>query len=178
MVKQVSIERGYPSQRETLANLVQLYIHDFNDFLPRERRIAMDDTGLYPDALRLDEYWSEPDRSVWFIRADAALAGFALLNRHSHSGLALDTNMGEFFIARAYRDKGVGSRAGAALFRMHPGQWEVAIGAGNHMAWSFWPLAIAQADPQDLQKLDGDDNRWTGRIIRFVVRPPAPISQP
>lgn len=178
MVNRVTLERGHTSQRQTLANLAQLYIHDFNDFLPRERRIMMDDAGLYPDALHLDDYWNEAERSVWFIRADDALAGFALLNRHSHSGLALDTNMGEFFIARAFRAKGVGSRAGAGLFRMHPGQWEVAIGAHNHYAQSFWPLAIAQADPQNLEKLDGDGKQWTGRIIRFVVRQTEPTSTP
>jgi len=164
----VSIERADQSQRETLSNLVQFYIHDFNDFLPRDRRIPMEDDGRYPDALRLDDYWREPDRSVWFIRAGGALAGFALLNRHSHCGLPVDHNMAEFFIVRSFRGQGVGARAAMDLIQRHPGQWEIAIGAGNHQAWGFWPRVIQTLDARNVEKLQGDGSQWTGPIMRFV----------
>lgn len=170
MAHKVSLERGEQSQRETLANLVQLYIHDFNDFLPNDRKIATEENGRYPDVLRLDDYWSAPDRSVWFIRVGGALAGFALLNRHSHCGLSLDHNMGEFFISRAYRRDGIGARAAIDLIALHPGQWEIAVGARNTPALAFWPRVIAALDAQAVETRDGDGQQWTGPITRFVVR--------
>ena len=74
-MNRVSLERGEPAQREALANLVQLYIHDFNDFLAADRKIGVGEDGRFADVLRLDDYWTEPDRSVWFIRAGGAARG-------------------------------------------------------------------------------------------------------
>ncbi|RYZ15127.1 MAG: GNAT family N-acetyltransferase [Alphaproteobacteria bacterium] len=172
----VSLERGEPSQHETLTNLVQLYIHDFNDFLSPDRKIAIEESGRYPDVLRLDDYWREPDRSVWFIRAGGALAGFALFNRHSHCGLPVDHNMGEFFVTRAYRRDGIGARAAIDLITMHPGQWEIAVGARNMPALAFWPRVVASLDTENVETRDGDGRQWTGPITRFVIRAPATIS--
>ncbi len=166
----VSLERGEPSQRGTLANLVQLYIHDFNDFLTPERKIGVGDDGRFGDVLQMDRYWSEADRAVWFIRAGDALAGFALLNRHSHCERPVDFNMGEFFIARPYRRDGIGARAAIDLINMHTGQWEIAVGARNAPALTFWPRVVAAANASDVERVNGDGKQWTGPITRFVVR--------
>jgi len=152
------------------ANLVQLYVHDFNDFLAPGRKIAPGEDGRFPDVLRLDDYWSEADRAVWFIRAGGALAGFALLNRHSHCGLPVDHNMGEFFVARPYRRDGIGARAAIDLINSHPGQWEIAVGARNVPALAFWPRVIAGTGASAIEVIEGDGKRWTGPITRFVVR--------
>jgi len=48
-----------PSQRETLANLVQFYIHDFSEFLSAERKLAVEEDGRFSDLLRLDKYWND-----------------------------------------------------------------------------------------------------------------------
>jgi hypothetical protein len=75
----ITVERSRTDQREALANMAQLYIHDFTDFL-RPKRIDLGDDGLYADEMRLEDYWMKADHSVWFIRAENKLAGFALLN--------------------------------------------------------------------------------------------------
>lgn len=170
MADKVSLERGEPSQRETLANLVQLYIHDFSEFLTGQRKLAVEEDGRFPDLLRLDKYWSEPDRSVWFIRAGGQLAGFALLNKRSHCNRPVDFNMGEFFVMRTFRRDGVGARAAADLLGMHPGQWEIAVSALNPPALTFWPHVLAAARATDVERLEGDGVQWTGPIMRFVVR--------
>ena len=165
----VSLERGEPHQREALANLVQLYIHDFNDFLAPQRKIAMGENGRFADVLRLEEYWTRQDRAVWFIRVGGALAGFALLNRHSHCNRPVDHNMGEFFISRPYRRDGIGARAAVDIIEMHKGQWEVAVGARNGPALAFWPRAIAAARVSAVEQIAGDGVAWTGPIWRFVA---------
>ena len=169
-MNRVSLERAAPSQQETLANLVQLYIHDFSEFLTAQRKLAVEEDGRFTDLLRLNEYWSEPDRSVWFIRAGGQLAGFALLNTHSHCDRPVDFNMGEFFVMRTFRRDGVGARAAIDLIQMHPGQWEIAVSVRNPPALAFWPRVIASADVRDVETLQGDGKQWTGPIARFVVR--------
>jgi len=170
MVDKVSLERGGPSQREMLANLIQLYIHDFNDFLAPERKIGVEEDGRFPDVLKLDSYWTEADRSVWFIRADGQLAGFALLNARSHCDRPVDFNMGEFFVMRAFRHTGVGARAAIDLIKMHPGQWEIAMSALNRPAQAFWLRVVAALGEVDIERLEGDGVQWTGPIMRFYVQ--------
>lgn len=165
----VKVERGELSQRETLANLVQLYIHDFSEFLSAQRKLAVEEDGRFADLLRLNDYWREPDRSVWFIRAGGQLAGFALLNAHSHCGRPVDHNMGEFFVMRTFRRDGVGARAAIDLIEMHKGQWEIAVSARNPPALAFWPRVLAAADVASMETLQGDGKQWTGPITRFVV---------
>jgi len=170
MVEPVSLERGEPSQRGTLANLVQLYIHDFNDFLAPERKIGVESDGRFADVLRLERYWTEADRSVWFIRAGGALAGFALLDGRSHCGRPVDFNMGEFFVTRTFRREGVGARAAIDVINRHPGRWEISVGSRNLPAQKFWPRVAAATNCNEIEHLDGDGVLWTGPILRFVVR--------
>ena len=170
MANRVSLERGEPTRRETLASLVQFYIHDFSEFLSAQRKLAVEEDGRFSDLLRLDEYWNEPDRSVWFIRAGGQLAGFALLNTRSHCERPVDFNMGEFFVMRTFRREGVGARAAIDLIQMHAGQWEIAVSMRNPPALAFWPRVIAAAGALDIEALEGDGKAWTGPITRFVVR--------
>lgn len=169
MANAVSLERGQPSQRETLANLIQLYIHDFSEFLAGQRKLAVEENGRFADLLHLEDYWSKPDRSVWFIRAGGELAGFALLNTHAHCGRPVDFNMGEFFVMRTFRRDGVGARAAIDIINMHPGQWEIAVSVRNPPALAFWPRVAAAVAGEHVETLEGDGKAWTGPILRFVA---------
>src|SRR3954470_7643672 len=94
------------ARRQTVENLFQLYVHDFSDFWIT-RQIDLAEDGRFPPYPPLAAYWTEPTAEPLLIRADGHVAGFALVDRHSHSGLPLDFNMGEFFVARPYRRDGV-----------------------------------------------------------------------
>jgi predicted acetyltransferase len=162
--------RGEEREREALAQLIQLYVSDFSEFWRPEQRVALQDDGRFPPFPGLDRYWSDPDRSVWFIRVAGALAGFALMNRESHSGLACEHNVGEFFVARLQRRAGVGAGALGQLLAMHAGQWEIAISERNVPAQHFWPRALAQQGVSEVSRIQGDGVRWTGPILRFHAR--------
>ncbi len=168
MVETVTLERGRPGQKAALENLVQLYVHDFTDFLGPKRQIDVDEDGRFPEMIALERYWNDKDRSVWFLRADGALGGFALLNTVTHSGQPADFNMAEFFVSRPYRGRAVADRAVVDLLHRHPGQWEVAILARNVPAQRFWPRAIARANISAMETLiEGDEPSRT--LLRFVV---------
>ena len=161
---QVTLESA-ADRRQTVENLFQFYVHDFADFW-EARRAELQEDGRFGPYPPLASYWSEPGAEPYLIRADGAIAGFALIDRHGHSGLPTDFNMGEFFVARHYRREGVGRTAALAAIRQRPGRWEIAVARRNLPAQPFWRgIAAAAAGP--VEDLDRRDDRWDGPILRF-----------
>ena len=164
----VELEACGPERRATLDALFQLYVHDFSEQWAGQDRGELEESGRFPDYPYLDLYWSEPDRSAWLIRAGGHVAGFALLNTHSHSGLPSDHDVAEFFVVRKHRRSGVGRAAALALIGGRTGQWELAVARANTQALSFWRGVAAALSP-NVDELDLDDDRWNGAILRFRV---------
>jgi predicted acetyltransferase len=168
-MSETKVERAHGSavERAALEQLMQFYIYDFVEFLAPERRMHLGEDGRFPAHPQLDSYWTEPGSSVWFVRSRGVLCGFALLNKHAHTGQPVDVNVGEYFVARPYRRAGLGTDAITQLLAAQPGLWEIAISARNVPAQAFWPRAIANTAISDLQTLQGDGVHWTGPILRF-----------
>jgi predicted acetyltransferase len=128
------------AQAPIIDNLFQLYAHDFSDFA--DVPINADGRFVYPP---LPLYWREPHRFPFLIRADAELAGFALVQRGSQLTGAADVwDVAEFFVLRAWRRHGVGALAADALWRRMAGSWEVRVGERNIAAQRFWQRAVQQ----------------------------------
>jgi len=155
-------------QRAAVENLFQFYVHDFADFWA-ERQVEFGEDGRFPTYPPLAAYWSEEGAEPYLIRADGKLAGFALIDRHSHSGLPVDFNMGEFFVARHYRREGVGRQAALQSIRARPGQWEIAVARRNTPAQPFWRGVAQSLASGAVDEIDQNDSRWNGLILRFVV---------
>ena len=51
-------------------------------------------------------------------------------------------DMVEFFVARAYRRRGVGTEIAHEVWRRFPGRWEVRVMPANRAAYDFWEHAI------------------------------------
>ncbi len=166
----VSIERAEgKTGRTAIANMLQLYIHDFSDFMPPERRGLLSEEGLFV-GYPLEPYFTEPDRLALMVRHGGRLAGFALLDQESHTGAPLDWNMGEFFIARAHRRGGTGTAAARIIFAACPGRWEAAVARRNLPALAFWRRAIEEwSGALDVQETDVISKAWNGLVLRFVA---------
>lgn len=163
----VSVTGAQPVQGPVIQNLMQLYTHDFSEFWGGTSRGDLNPEGLF-DAYPLDEYWSTPNWSALLIWCGQVLAGFSLVNDQTHSGLAANRNMGEFFILRKHRGRGVGRVAAEAIFSLHPGLWEVAVARKNALAREFWHKTIRRsAKVSNLQELDLRNERWNGPVLRF-----------
>lgn len=167
---EIALQRVGAERAETLANLFQFYVHDFGDFWGA-RQVDFGEDGRFPLYPPLPRYWSEPDRTCLLIRVDGKIAGFALLDREGYSGEPVDWNMGEFFVARHYRRRGVGRAAALAVFRERPGRWELAVARPNAPALSFWRGVVAEAAAGAVEERDQDDARWNGPVLRFRVSP-------
>jgi predicted acetyltransferase len=121
-----------------LTNLMQLYLYDFSEF--RGDPFTPHGTFGYH---RLDHYFTAPARDALFIRVDGLLAGFTL----ARGWAAGEWNIAEFFVARAYRRRGVADAAARQLFARHPGVWSLAFDHGNAPAAALWrKIAKSVAD--------------------------------
>jgi predicted acetyltransferase len=79
------------------------------------------------------------DRCGYLIVSHEAPVGFAMVR-----GLSGQMRVvGEFFVVRAVRRRGVGRRAAAQLLRLHPGRWEIPFQEENPGAAGFWRRVAA-----------------------------------
>lgn len=155
--------------RRAIENLFQLYVHDFTELWAGTPRGELPDDGLFP-LIPLDDYWQDKGHEPLLIRVAGHLAGFALIDKETHSGLKPDFNMAEFFVARKHRRGGIGRRAAHDIFLKRRGSWEVAVARRNVAALWFWRAAIAALPGvHDVTETDQNDERWNGAIIRFRI---------
>jgi predicted acetyltransferase len=147
-----------PALKPVLSNLLELYTHDFCDFLDLELR--PDGRFGYKD---LDLYWTDPVRHPLLLYVDGKLAGFVLIKR-SESRIAGRTvwDMVEFFILRSYRRHGIGTRVAHQAFSRFPGHWEVRVMESNRAAYSFWGHATRLFAGESVQtsRVRRDDRMW------------------
>ena len=140
----VDIALADKNNRQTLHNLMQLYLHDFSEFDDED----VDERGLFENAY-LDLYWLEERRFPFMISSEGKLAGFALISRgafHLQHNIHVEelVNMSEFFVMRKYRRWGVGRTAAHYCFNRIQGNWQVKTPANNLIAVDFWRKIIKE----------------------------------
>jgi predicted acetyltransferase len=164
--KQIAQVEIQPAEREhapILANLLELYAHDFSDFHPLE--IGEDGRFGY---MPLPLYWSDPDRFPFLIRVEGKLAGLALVKRGSEvSGNEAAWDMAEFFVLRGCRRRGVGRLAAQEVWRLLPGLWEVRVMQSNPSASVFWERAISEFVRQPIQPVGFEKNGRNWQLFSF-----------
>jgi predicted acetyltransferase len=152
-----------------LEGLMQFYIYDFSEFARDPADFRFNEKGTFPAYPHLDQYFTEPNCWPLLISVDDDVAGFALINQHSHrTGGAIERNMAEFFVGRPFRRNGVATTAFHQVLAIHPGRWEIAAALRNAPAIAFWPRAIASApNVEDIAQTEGDGDHWSGPIWSF-----------
>ena len=162
----VRLELATKSQRPVIERLLQLYWYEFSE---------MEQTDVGADGLfHLDVdgyiplYWKESGRSPFLIIVDGKVAGFVLVNGWTMRwGHADAHSIGEFFVMRRYRRRGVGRTAAIAAFTLFPGQWEVAQIAPNIEGIAFWRDVISGYTEGRYEEITYDDERWRGSAQYF-----------
>ncbi len=136
---QVQVVAAARDESVVVANLFQLYAHDFSEF----HDVEIGDNGRFGYE-KLPLYWSEPNRHAFLLRCGQRLAGFALLKKGSEITKRENVwDMAEFFVLRRYRRYGVGTEAARQIWTRFPGQWEIRVMASNKAAYKFWAHAIS-----------------------------------
>ena len=136
----IEIIPALPEHEPILANLLELYAHDFSEYI--DIKLGADGRFGYK---HLPLYWKEPDRYPFLIMADGNLAGFIFVRRGSEiSGDADVWDVAEFFIVRGYRRFGIGMKVAHEIWKKFSGKWEVRVIDRNKRAKEFWSRAIVE----------------------------------
>lgn len=172
----IAVIRASVEQKPILANLVELYSHDFCEFTDVE--IGPDGRFGYRE---LDLYWTNPDRFPFLLYVDTKLAGFALIKTFHRDGFDRAVwDLTEFFILRGYRGQGIGTEAAHELWRRFPGHWEVRVMATNEPAYRFWYRAIESFAGDDFLEARYYQAGKNWRRFSFESRPdldqPGPVA--
>jgi predicted acetyltransferase len=159
------------ADKSAVARLMQLYLHDFSEFAKigeLHGDVDRDGNFQYP---YLDRYWVDSEREPLLIWFDGQIAGFALVNDWSASGLGAKYCMAEFFILRKYRAIGIGKRAAHELIRARSGVWEIPVAHYNLPALQFWRSTLNSITGCKIDEVAGDGERWAGMIFRIIPLP-------
>jgi predicted acetyltransferase len=139
-------ERG----EAVVTSLFPLYVHDLSELTGWD----VPESGLFGSPEFLVQYWGRKPRDPryhwpdglrgypFLIRADGKLAGFVLIREISRDPPGHD--VGEFFVLRKFRGKGVGKAAAHRVFDMFPGDWQVRELLENTPAQAFWRRIIGE----------------------------------
>jgi len=154
-------------QQPILANLLELYAHDFTEF----HNLPLKEDGRFGYA-DLPCYWSDPARHPFLVRMDGRLAGFVLVKRGSEvTGRDTVWDMAEFFVVRGYRRRGIGTEIAHAVWTRLPGQWEVRVMESNHAAHQFWDRAINKFAGKTIPCLRVERGRKCWLLFSFESKP-------
>src|SRR5262245_39859164 len=119
----VELIAASPEQKSTIANLLELYSHDFSEYID----LKLGDDGRF-GYKHLSLYWSDPRRHAFLIEVDGALAGLVLVQQGSQvTGDAEVWDMTEFFVLRGYRRRRVGAKAAREAWQRLQGRWEIRV---------------------------------------------------
>ncbi len=149
-------------QAPILANLLELYVHDFSEFY----KVEIGEDGRFGYA-SLPSYWSEPDRHPFLVRMDGKLAGLVLVKRGENAVW----DIAEFFVLRGYRRSGIGTRVAHAVWTRFPGRWEVRVMESNVSARLFWAEAIAAFRGSAVQPVSIERNGVNWWLFSFESAP-------
>ena len=155
---QIELIPASPEQESVVANLLELYAHDFSEFQHLE--LGPDGKYGYRD---LSYYWIEPRRHPFLVRTGGKLAGLILVKRGSAiSGNEKVWDMAEFFVVRRYRRRGIGTEMAHQVWRLFPGRWEVRVLESNRSAHRFWDHVIMDfaGDSSRSVRIENGGQHW------------------
>jgi len=72
----IEVIQAAPEEKPILANLLELYAHDFSEF----HDVAIGEDGRF-GYKSLPLYWSEPDRYPFLVRSGGRLAGLVFVKK-------------------------------------------------------------------------------------------------
>jgi predicted acetyltransferase len=156
-----------PDQESILANLLELYIHDFSSF----HGIEIGPSGRF-GYKHLPLYWVDPHRHPFLATMAGNWAGLILVYQEVRiPGGDTVWDMAEFFVLRGYRRRNVGTTMAHQIWRRFPGRWEVRVEPLNAAAQRFWQHAISSFTgfPAHSVPVEKDGRRW--HLYSFDSRP-------
>ena len=160
---EVEIIPALEEQEPILANLLELYAHDFSEFI--DLKLGADGHFGYN---YLPLYWKDPNRYPFLIIVNGHLAGFVFVRRGSEISNDMDVwDMAEFFIVRGHRRLGIGTKVAREIWEKFPGKWEVRVIDRNERAMKFWGRAISEFVGKEIDSVALDKGGEGWQVFSF-----------
>ncbi len=150
-------------EKSVLRNLMELYAYDFSEFDDAD----VNAHGLYGYTY-FDYYWTEDGRVPFFVKVDGKLTGFVLVNEYCYLVKESGTkSIGEFFVMRKYRRKGIGKTVAQMVFDKFPGKWEIIQHGENEPSKIFWEEVIRAYTNGNYRQAPVTTEWWEGQALLF-----------
>jgi predicted acetyltransferase len=136
------------STAHIIKNLYPLYLHDLSEFggvEPNEHGVLEPTPvrSLADQAEIHDIWWKHPGTLFPFLfLVEGQPVGFELIATGKFVPAGVQFLVNEFFIARAFRRRGIGQASAVKVFNRFIGSWELHILPANVPAWEFWISAV------------------------------------
>jgi predicted acetyltransferase len=134
--------RRSPTDRKWLESVYDDYLDD----------LAPLGTGMFPTLPefghrafdQLASWLADSSAHLLTVLKDNAPVGFAVVRtRAAAAGRAVDYSMAEFFVARAWRRRGIGQEAVRLIFDRFSGRWHIMEYLRNPQAVAFWRRVVS-----------------------------------
>lgn len=154
---------------KVIENLVAYYIYDMSEYMGWDPNAE----GRYGGCDDLRDYWDKPDHHPYVITVDGKISGFAMVRPFPDEKDR--TEIGEFFVLRKYKGRGVGITSAVWLFDAHPGPWLIRVLEDNTGACKFWEKVIkaytkGHFSQTTEQYVCPHSGKWTMKFYRFESR--------
>ena len=165
----IQLTRAPASELPLVRNLVPYYVYDQSEHMGWNCNAEWRWDGCD----ELPDYWKEPDHHPYVIRVNDDIAGFAFVR--PFPGEPERREMGDFFVARKFKGRGVGKVSAFQAFDAHPGKWIIRVLDGNRGARSFWAKVVDEYTQGDFvltaEKFsDPHSGTWDMQFYRFDSR--------
>ena len=120
-----------------IRNLVRYYVYDFSEHMGW----PCSADGKFGGCDDLPRYWKHKGNAPFLIRSGRELVGFVLVDGNPKRA-GIDHRIGEFFVLRKFRRRGIGQRIACEVFDRFPGRWMVEQLKENTPAVRFWRAVI------------------------------------
>lgn len=125
-----------------IQNMARFYVYDMSEYLGNEEGWGIPENGLY-ECIDFKKYWVDENAFPFIVRYENELVGFAIVDKKG-SEPEIDFNMAQFYIARKFKNKGIGQYIAHECFKKFSGEWEVMVIPGNEGAYRFWRSVIKE----------------------------------
>ena len=129
----VSLVEVKKSKEHVLYNLLQKYLYEMSQYYDD----TMDEDGNFKYEY-LSYYFTDPNRSAYFIYDENIMIGFVMVNDNSFTDEPIENCIAEFTIFPAFRHSGKAKKTIAALKKLRKGKWQLKYSRKNVSAANFW----------------------------------------
>jgi predicted acetyltransferase len=150
--------------KKIVYNLFRYYVYDMSEYMgwnPSKEGIYGSNTSL------LEIYWENDDHYPYLVYCNDELAGFSLLRKYPADKELYD--IGQFFVLRKFKRKGVGGKAFELSVSKYPGKWLTRVLLDNTGALKFWLSAIAQITNDNFSQAIEQDEDLNMHFIRYNI---------